>query len=291
MALRKRAWEFYYASHRRYQLAMSQSRLSTLLADYVLKDFPKRLPHEIGRQFGIFMARMGSLVESRVAEKSKEIREVPFDSFEIAVLLFRMDTLGLQESMSKSRTPVVEVGNSLRSQELVMLFAYLDSFLSDTLKAICMARPEILKKDKTLRWDEITSAGGWDPLITMMIEKYGYDFGRESLPRRLGLLDQLLKFPKRVRESFAQLRQTEKLRHLIVHNGGKVDYEYIQENGGTKLTLGDVIPISDAYVAGSYVNIKLFCNEIFVWVGKKVFNKKEAEFSQLLRMKAPSNLP
>jgi hypothetical protein len=131
-----------------------------------------------------------------------------------------------------------------------MHFAHLDAFMADTVRAICKARPDVLKSGRKLDWEAIVSSGGWEGLMTRLADQYAYEFGWESVTERLKVMQERLGLTLACpREHTRLLEEAELTRHVVVHNGGRVSQQYIQRTGCTDLRIGQFVPVTPTYVA------------------------------------------
>ena len=76
-------------------------------------------------------------------------------------------------------------------QNFVMLFSNFEGILADSFRAICLVKPEVLKKDKMIRVEEILSTKSWDGLISMLIDKAVLDMGYQNLQERIETFEKL----------------------------------------------------------------------------------------------------
>src|SRR5205807_7395206 len=91
--------------------------------------------------------------------------------------------LGASAKLDKSSQPNFE--RLLSSQALIMVFAFVEAFLADTLRLICSVRPEILKTEKKIEWSTALEFDKKEDLIAHLRERYVYDFGWLSLDERV----------------------------------------------------------------------------------------------------------
>jgi hypothetical protein len=78
------------------------------------------------------------------------------------------------------------------------------------------------------------------------------------------------------------LRDGEMIRHLIVHNGRKVSQEYLNQTHGTDAKLGEVIPITGAYIEKLGLKSRIFIRNFFISVSMKFFKKNKEELAEIL---------
>ena len=164
-----------------------------------------------------------------------------------------------------------EVTNALHAQELVMILAHLEAFLADTIRAICMADPRVLRRGKKVSWEEVVSCGGWDELMTFLSEEYAFETGWKSIPERIEHLRDQHGLEIDVPEGpMAQLAAAEQLRHLILHNGGRVSPEFLRRTGAD-YEVGEKIVIDGAFGGSVAFAALALANAVFDTVSEKFF--------------------
>lgn len=279
-------WEDYRSTYQSYELSVNQTRVLTIVGREVLSEFPEKLPKAIREPVASTMAQIRNAFE--LAEGKGGRGPIPYlaelditDTHELVapVLAMYLALAWLGASHSDA-----DFQRALLSQQLVMLFAHLDAFMSDSLETICRVRPEVLKSSRTLTWETTICFGGWEQLLDHLIEQYVLDFGRKTLSdrvrhmrERLGLVidcdDGELEF----------LEEAENLRHIVVHNGGRASEEYIRRTGLNGLALGEFVPIRPEYVYQVSEVTRLLASGVFVGTTEKFFGKKPQQVTGIWR--------
>ncbi len=122
-------------------------------------------------------------------------------------------------------------------------YAYLESFLADILKEVYLRRPEILPREKQLKYEEIISTASREDLINLMIAKEvrsvlgtSIEDVKEHFERRLSV-----PWPDQPKILIAS-----KIRNCLMHNGARVDQRLAAANESfvldsiVSLQIGDV---------------------------------------------------
>ena len=113
------------------------------------------------------------------------------------------------------------------SQGIVLIFAYLEAFLSDSLRVIFTSTPDILKSDKTLTFEEIMAHASMEGLIDCIIDKLIYDSGWGSINKKVDFLTKKVKLELHIENKTLDLLKILELeRNVLVHNNGKIDLEF-----------------------------------------------------------------
>lgn len=279
-------WQIYRDMYHTYNLSVSQTRVLTILAEEVVKEFPKRLPEhlrgplrrnleELGRAF---KAVRTSQIRGEPAPERVEIKLEDLDQGEYRDdLLFSVLTMYGALAELGASSPDVDFERLLYSQELVMLLAHLDAFMADSLRVICEVRPEVLRSSKQMGWDTILSLGGWYELLDYLIEEYVYEFGWKSFPKRVEFLRERLGLSIECPECDLELlEKAENIRHIVVHNGGRVSQEYIARTGRNDLVIGESVPVTLEYVDDVAAATRLLASDLFLGVSKKFFGMEDS---------------
>ena len=53
-----------------------------------------------------------------------------------------------------------------------MSYACLNAFIADSVRAICLRRPAVLKSDKKVEWSTLIELGNWNDIFTYLVETY-----------------------------------------------------------------------------------------------------------------------
>ncbi len=189
--------------------------------------------------------------------------------------------------------PISEINYErlLYQQELSILFAQLDAFMADTLRVICQLRPEVLKKNKQIDWATIVSAGGWQEVLDLLTEEYVFEFGWPPLPKRLKMLREQFGIELSLRDSdWALLEEAENIRNIVVHNGGRINKEYINRTGRCELIIGDFIPLTSAYLESAEEVLRMLVSSLFLAVSEKFFGLDASKIREVWRRASGDDL-
>jgi len=291
-------WQTYRKTYYNYELSVSQTRILTLVAGEVVKEFPNRLPQDLR---GPLLRRMKELTRAFLATKAEARRErvvldeddmrggsdrggIKSNLFEPALRM--MIALGMLKAFSQG----VDFEKLLCSQELVMLFTHLNAFMADSLRAICRVRPEVLGSGKQIDWATALSFRGKKELRNYLTERYVFDFGWESVPKRLEFLRGKLGLAIECPGSDLELiEEAENIRNVVVHNGGRVDQEYIAKTGQNDLVIGDLVSVTPKYVEQVSDATRMIVSELFVQVSKKFFHVADSKITGVWRRSKPKS--
>ena len=279
-------WEDYFEVYQSYELSINQSRVLSIVAGEILEQFPNRLPKAIRKPL---VATLGQLRDALFVGEPSTGAEMAPDSVEIDIththeIVPPVVSMYLARAALGASTEKVDFERALCSQDLVMLFAHLDAFTSDSLETICRLRPEVMRSRKTLEWDTILSYGGWENLLDHMIAEYVFQFGWQSVAERVKFLKERLGLTIDLEDSeLAFLDEAEKARNIVVHNGGRANEEYIKRTGRTELTPGEFVTVTPQFLGEAFEVTRMLVSHIFTSVSKKFFGREDSELRGVWR--------
>jgi hypothetical protein len=273
---------------------MFQSLLVSLVADQTLQDFPKRLPSSLREQYRIAIHATNEYLE-KTWQNNEGLNEIDFKTTDDNATLFSQATVGIifESSMAVVRERREEIpkiasffdcDRVIQAQQLVMLFAQIDAFLALTVRAICIAKPDVLKKErKQISWQRVMEANSIDELKGELIEHFIYDMGREGeLTLRLESLRQQFGLTLDTsRAHVPDIQLLERVRDITVHNGGRVSQQFIKRTG-QKVPVGGSYPVKDSDVLKLFLFAKRLCGSLYVEVSKKFFDKQDTQITGVM---------
>jgi hypothetical protein len=166
----------------------------------------------------------------------------------------------------------------LWSQQLVMVIAHLDAFVGDSVRAVCRARPDVLRRKKQVQWETVIACGNWDAVIGRLAEDFVYELSWKGLSERLEEIKKhfgLAFDPSNV--DMEELERAEQARHLIMHNAGRVTPEYLTRTGRTDVHPGAALAIGQAEVERVAEAAAFVGDEFFRAISTKFFGKKPSD--------------
>lgn len=303
-------WEDYRKIFLNYQQTVSETRLISLVTAQILKDFPNNIPKNIMTPAYQTMDKFAEVIQnivlskgesdtdktkrpSKVKRKKNAQLNLPAkaidapDQFANEILLVMIAYVGRKEAF---RFEDLNFERLQSFQALVMHFSNFEGILADSLRAICRVHPEVMRKKKTVEWEEILSLKSWQELIDMITEKFVRELGWQSLEARIDTFRTLFGLEiSLTKEDISVLRTVELMRNLIVHNAGKIDLNYIKLEPTKNLKIGDAVPIDDAYLYHASHTLQVIASEIYLQVSMKYFGKKRSEAITCVAWREPSD--
>lgn len=289
-------WQSYRKTYYSYELSVNQTRVLTAVSGEVVKEFPNRLPEDLRKTLLTHMIDLARFLTKSEAEREEipaNVEDTPggldwggrkSKLFEHWV--YMTIALGKIDASFKD----VDFERLLCSQELVMLFTHLNAFMADSLRAICQVCPEVLRSGKQINWATALSFRGRKELLNHLTERYVFDFGWESIPKRLEFLRSKLGLAIECPGSDLELIDTaENIRNVVVHNGGRVDQQYIDETGQNDLVIGELVPVTPEYVDRVFTATRLLVGELFIQVSKKFFHVEDSKLMEVWRRNEPKS--
>lgn len=170
----------------------------------------------------------------------------------------------------------------LYAQEMIMVLAHLDAFLADTLRAICTREPRLLMRGNKISWREVLEAGSWDRILTRLIDEYSYEFGWKSARERIAYLRDEHGLVVDISDAILdKLDLAEELRHLFVHNGGRVSRKYLERSGRTGIDVGSIITLSAQDASSIGIIVRRVGSAVFASAATKFFGASLDDLSGL----------
>jgi hypothetical protein len=216
--------------------------------------------------------------------------QVPDEDVEVASLAV---LIVLSEILKRSRIDKpagsVSIGEDFqalaRHQAVAMTFAHMDAFFGNTMRTICRNKPEVLRIGKQLTWASALSFESIGELAESLAEQFIYEFGWQTLAKRLESLDRSfgLKVPVSSKHSRI-LNLFEQRRHLIIHNGGVITQKYLNESGDTKGIVGSELSISSEETKSLAAAVTQLGTNLFSAVAQKYLKAKKSDLLLLNRI-------
>lgn len=244
------SWEEYKRIYWSFELSLLQNEIISFYIGHLLSNFPNKLPAHIKKKFQDSIAdwikvaqiivefrdKGGDLEVLRKFAKDlskdtkKKVARKNSKRIDHRVGISKFFDLSIAAVNSNEKNPM-DFPGIFRSQELVMLVAHFEAFLSDSLRSIYLCKPEKLRRNKTIEWKEIIEFDDMDLLREHLTNKAVYEFGWLSLENKFALLKEEHGIQIQLSISDVNfLRESENNRHLVVHSGGR---QYIIESETT----------------------------------------------------------
>lgn len=275
-----------------FTIGISQTELVSLISDEILSDFPKNLPKDNKENIENFLT---GICASILREEGYEINDsqgIPIKAKEVkdSPLLYPTLKLFLSSGAKREYKGIkFDFSFFLLSQELVMLFSYLDAFLLNCLRAIAESDEKILKRDKKITWKEIITARSREEIVENIIEKYCYEFGWQNFRNKIDILKKEHRLevstPDDVIDSICE---GEGLRHLVVHNGSRINRDFLNKNPFYEGEIGDQIIINKDYLNNLSGELLSLGGDIFISIAQKYYDAEEKDLNGIWRRRNES---
>ncbi|HCB00915.1 MAG TPA: hypothetical protein DEP19_00900 [Anaerolineae bacterium] len=179
-------WEEYQQYANNFQASLYQSWLVYSASKRLLKDYPNELPDKYKTSlakyveaYRIALDDMTKLLKDGKVTPSQEYKlygrndEGKYKG--IALMLEDSDDYGEMVAATLNMlVPLnglgvsindIDFSNLSNSQQLITIYAFIESFISDSIRSICKQNPNVLKRKKMVEWDAVISTGSYDDLI------------------------------------------------------------------------------------------------------------------------------
>lgn len=286
-------WDEYLRRYNYFGACLGGSGVSSIISLMILNDFPNKLPKELAQYV---IKTMDEFFKSH-AKNDIRAQEILKKKSTVSISLpFRMDIFpesDLRQSLIHSSLflSIGEIAmeqnldwkNFLTAQNLVMIFAHFDAFFSDSIRAICESKPEILKREKKISWRNALELENQQLLIKHLTEEYVFELCHEDTIKRITILEKELGLKLDIGEKrLESIKNAQLIRNIVVHNGGRINAEFIRKvaDGQRKLKIGDIVKIElDVIRRIDRVILFLGCS-LFKEVSKKYFGMQEADLNE-----------
>jgi len=283
-------WEEYQIICNNSLQAISKSSLINLIAGDIFKDFPQNLPSNIKDGMNaIFKFLMDNFNKKSKGEKLEQPKDVHHD-----FMKYFIPFVGVFSSTNENiETAKIDFEQSLLSQELVIILAYLEAFLLDSENVMFRKNYNLLKSfnKEQLDWAEILNHTSFDSLIDKMISKRLSKSSYGSAIDKIGRLETQpfnLNLNISTRNRILLERATD-VRNLYVHKGGKIDLEFQNKYAEDDFTEGIYYILKHEENVSFSTSISIIISEIFASVSVKFFNKDYEESYKKINRAIPEN--
>ena len=252
------------------------------MAKEVFKDFPSKetLPPNLRMQ----MKRGIQNTKEAMGEihAAMEAGSIPFSTgYKMTGEFFAHWIMTIVASGNLGIPPQWDLQDLIYPQEIIMSFAHFDVFFADSVRAICQICPEILKRNKQTDWGTILSCGNWEALLNYFTEQYVYEIGWKSIPKRIEFLKDKLGLVFSLSEpEIIFLEEAEQVRHILTHNGGKINQEFLVKTGRDDLVIGEYYKVTPAFTRKVSFTILGLASAIFESVSRKFFAIEDSRIKQ-----------
>lgn len=217
-------------------------------------------------------------------EKLKEIKIEPASDFEIMMSIVQMmnepinpelDKKLVQLSISSRMsfknilmmdTKKLQTEIFLRKMSVTHLIIMFEDFLGKNLKLAFLNNPDILKSDSKLSFIDIINLADYDSILEEMIVRKSKDIVKKDINEIGKTLFEFFKLDLINDKDWIKFTEIFYRRHVIVHNKGISDKEYV-EHTGNSINI-DLTP-DDKYIKESLELFRNFAKKITLFFEEK----------------------
>ena len=270
-------WDSYKSKHRQFLISMYQSDITLIAAGAALESFPKNLPESIKGDLASDLLAVGNAIRKLFDKtgglrKSKKVASIELGSKPNAAF-YPMFNLLAVSAIEGQDTTKIDFQTALFRQHLVMIVAHVEAYLGDCVRAICLAEPRVLQSEhKQITWADALLCQDRSSLIATLADQFVNSVLLDKdIAGLLAHLKKLFKLEVVVeREHIKRLSIAEQVRHIIVHNGGRVDQKF-KNKTGLNLTIGEPFIVDESFVANAANSAVMVAQAVFKAVGVKFF--------------------
>ncbi len=257
---------------------IQRGQVASMVSALVLAEFPSKLPVEVKDEIIKAMKGFAAMIDDTLQEQ--EAKEKTSDGLNTngSPLTWPSLKLFISAALSKDSCSL-DFGPLLFQQGLVMTLAHIDGFLSESFKVIFRREPRVLRRSKQLTWEDALAAGSYEKLLTTLSEQYAFELGWKTLSQRIEWMRDEINLPLHAVSEYAMLEEAFQIRHIIVHNGGRVSKEFLARTGRADVTLGEDLILTPGYCKEIAAQAELFCSDVFVCIAEKFFEAKKTDLT------------
>ena len=172
----------------------------------------------------------------------------------------------------KKRSTKADFQQDIYKQAFVNYFAHIEAYFQDVWRIIYRQNPHNLSSDLEYKLDEILKWSSYEELVTYIIDKKLSKSGYDKISDQLKRLNRPpFKFCLKLSDSlFKSWDRRTIIRNLILHNGSKVNSEYI-EISDSEDKPGDLLELSFDEMEEIFLATMSLGHVIFLKVSSKLF--------------------
>lgn len=278
-------WNDYDRMFVDYGLALNQVQLLSSLSEQVLENFPLNIPPDIilpviAKQHEIVhdvMERRGMAPGFELGDDlMKKLAKVKFDDKMQRLYILYYNVYSLSRHYKNLPDFVFPDFQRIRlSQEIIMVYALTEGFISNSVRIACKLKPEIMKSDKEIKWKELLSYHNWNELMENLVEKFVYAICYGNLKDKIdNINDRFALELSLTADDIESLDEIDIIRNIIVHNDGKTTQRYIDFVGNNKLKIGDDLPLDNEHIEELLDNLTDLNYKVYAKISTKFFGQE-----------------
>jgi hypothetical protein len=186
-------------------------------------------------------------------------------------LLQREKDIWFIESQRRSIPETYEIYSIQVNHSAFLLgYSYFEVFLGDLIKQIYLSRPQMLPRDKQLRFSEILEANTFGNVVELMIEKENLALFYQSMEKIIEYLETKLKL-RWTDEHKEAIILASLLRNCIMHNMSRADSRLVQVS--TKYVIGQEIQLNSSEVHSFGVKARVLSRDLYTQAAERYFRE------------------
>jgi len=282
------SWDRYKDQYLDLILSFHQAEFITLIARATLENFPHNLPdhlkEDLDDYWKVIEYMMGVVVNDNKKLKGelndREIEKIiPLnvnrDKVKLNPIFDPLIKMMMINATKRNDLLNMNYQKYFYQQQIVMFITYTESFIGDTIRAICRAKPQIIySSKKQVSWETALSFPEKDELLDFLIEEFISDTVRSkdicevisSIIKKYGIDININP------GNLSALSLSEQVRHIIIHSGGCVDAKFLKKTGNSTVSFGEPFPVDEKLIKNTSLACKNVTQAIFEAVSKKIFD-------------------
>jgi len=224
--------------------------------------------HRLEYLFGKEGIKRGTTTEEKLLADGIDVsQEVPI-SEELSPLVMPFINIG----RGGRKLTEVDFERLILYQEIIMNYSLAEGFVHDSIRAACNVCPDILKKEtKQMTFREIMESGTWEKIFENLVERYAYDLGYGSIKEKLENVENEYRID--VIEYEDSLKKINVIRNAIVHNGAKINSDYIAIMDEPNLVIGNEMTLDKQIIHKILNKLNQNMDNLYRKISIKFFNQ------------------
>jgi hypothetical protein len=228
-------------------IGLKQIEILCSVATYTLEDFPNNLPENLGRSVTLAIGEISKQLNYDENNSNPQVIDVEVllnSELEKQLALSVLEFLMMKPVKMINRITDYNFERIICPQSLIIVFAHFEAFMVDTIKFICETRPEVLKsKSKKISFEDALEFE--NNIKQFLTDQYTNEFNWKSVEDKLNFFKSEFGIKLDIEDSNLEaLVNAENIRHIVVHNGGRMSQQFINKSKKKDFKIGDLVYFS-----------------------------------------------
>ncbi|MBN1329173.1 MAG: hypothetical protein JXA54_06845 [Candidatus Heimdallarchaeota archaeon] len=274
-----------------------KNNLLTNITDTLFTNFPENLPDIVKENLAQYFDDLPnqnkllkkysdkiSKLKAHIEEKKElmvpdeldfsEMKTWEIILFSALVIIFALATPSLINNDNFVDYLSKDFEDTIYSRQLVMIIAQLEAFIVDSMKIICYVCPDKMRRtNKVIELEKILNAKKeWKFILDVIVEHYIQKLDcKISIKKSIEILQNEFDIKIGDTNQVKIIDQSEQIRHIYIHNSGKIDLKFIENTGFKNIKIGERYHITRIDIMNCYEKSILLATELYEKITEKFF--------------------